>query len=60
MQENEDMVPDMLAVFQQLSKISKAKMTSVIRAEGKHNEQTWGNEFPLFYKWIMKSQARKG
>lgn len=58
MQENEHMVPDMLAVFQQLSKISKAKMTSVIRAEGKHNEQTWRNEFPLFYKWIMNRKSR--
>jgi alpha-glucosidase len=58
MQENEHMVPDMLAVFQQLSRVSKAKMTSVIRAEGKHSEQTWRNEFPRFYKWIMKTPSR--
>ncbi|HVG40523.1 MAG TPA: alpha/beta hydrolase-fold protein [Chitinophagaceae bacterium] len=54
MQESETMVPDMLAVFAQMNTISKAKMTTVIRSEGKHNEQTWRKEFPLFYKWIMK------
>lgn len=52
--ESEGMVPDLLAVFMQMSKNSKAKMTTVIRTEGAHNEAHWRQEFPLFYKWLMK------
>jgi predicted alpha/beta superfamily hydrolase len=52
--ESESMVPDMLAVFEKMHKHSKAKMTTVIRTDGKHNEATWRQEFPLFYKWIME------
>jgi predicted alpha/beta superfamily hydrolase len=52
-QESETMVPDMLNVFEQMRQHSKAKMQTVIRAEGKHNEPTWRAEFPLFYKWIL-------
>lgn len=51
--EGEEMVPDMLSVFDQMNRLSKAKMTTVIRAEGKHNEPTWRAEFPLFYKWMF-------
>lgn len=51
--ESESMVPDMLNVFEQMRKGSKAKMQSVIRAEGKHNEPAWRKEFPLFYQWII-------
>ncbi len=52
-QEGETMIPDMLSVFQQMNKYSKAKMTTVIRSEGKHNEATWRQEFPLFFEWMM-------
>lgn len=52
-QESETMVPDMLAVFQSLHRRSKAKIISVIRSEGKHNEATWRREFPLLYQWMM-------
>jgi predicted alpha/beta superfamily hydrolase len=52
-QEGETMVPDMLSVFELFSSKSKAKLTSVIRSEGKHSESTWRNEFPLFYKWLF-------
>lgn len=52
--ESETMVPDMLSVFEAVNKCSKAKMETVVRAEGKHSEQTWRQEFPLFYKWMMK------
>jgi predicted alpha/beta superfamily hydrolase len=52
-QESEHMVTDMLNVFEQMRQNSKAKMKAVIRAEGKHNEPTWRNEFPLFYKWLF-------
>jgi predicted alpha/beta superfamily hydrolase len=54
-QESETMIPDMLAVFDQMRRHSKAKMETVIRAEGKHNEPTWRAEFPLFIQWLMKS-----
>jgi predicted alpha/beta superfamily hydrolase len=55
--EGEQMVPDMLLVFDRMRLYSKADMTSVIRAEGRHNEATWRKEFPLVYKWIV---LRKG
>jgi hypothetical protein len=45
----------MLNVFEQMRQHSKAKMKTVIRAEGKHNEPTWREEFPLFYRWITGS-----
>ncbi|HUQ96971.1 MAG TPA: alpha/beta hydrolase-fold protein [Chitinophagaceae bacterium] len=53
-QESERMVPDMLAVFMQVSAKSKAKLTTVIRTGGEHNEARWRQEFPLFYKWLVK------
>jgi predicted alpha/beta superfamily hydrolase len=53
LQEGEHMVPDMLNVFEQMRRHSKAKMKTVIRAEGKHNEPTWREEFPLFYRWML-------
>lgn len=54
MQESATMVPDMLAIFQEADRQSKAKMVTVIRAEGKHHEATWRKEFPLFYMWLRK------
>ncbi len=54
--ESENMITDMLAVFNQLHSLSKADMTTVIREDGKHSESTWRNEFPLFYNWLMASQ----
>jgi predicted alpha/beta superfamily hydrolase len=54
--ESESMVPDMLAVFEQMRLHSKARMETVIRAEGKHNEPTWREEFPLFFKWLMEKK----
>ena len=52
--ESKHMVPDMLLVFQELITISKSKMTTVIRDDGKHNELSWRKEFPLFYAWMIK------
>lgn len=52
-QEGETMVPYMLRAFEQMAAVSKSKMTVVVRDEGKHNEATWRQEFPLFYKWIQ-------
>jgi hypothetical protein len=52
--ESEQMVPDMLTMFNTMATRSKAKLTTVIRAEGKHNEATWRKEFPLFQQWILR------
>ncbi|HEU4470319.1 MAG TPA: alpha/beta hydrolase-fold protein [Flavisolibacter sp.] len=52
-EEGEQMVPDMLAVFDQLHRHSKARMETVIRAEGKHNEATWRGEWVNFFDWLM-------
>jgi predicted alpha/beta superfamily hydrolase len=50
--EGETMVPDILKAFEIMAKVSKSRMTTVIRDEGKHNEARWRKEFPLFYEWI--------
>jgi hypothetical protein len=47
------MVPDTLKAFEGRHKVSKSKLISIIRDEGKHNKATWRKEFPLFYKWII-------
>lgn len=51
-EEGESMVPDMLKAFEQMAKVSKSKMATVIRDDGRHNEAAWRKEFPLFYNWI--------
>lgn len=53
-QEGENMLPGMLKVFDEMKTVSKSKMTTVTRKDGKHNEATWRKEFPLFYEWLMK------
>lgn len=58
-QEGDEMVPDMLYVFEQMRRHSKAKMKTVIRAEGKHDEATWRSEFPGFYKWIVAGRNQR-
>jgi predicted alpha/beta superfamily hydrolase len=50
--EGETMVPDTQKAYNLMNGVSKSKMTTVIRDDGKHNEQRWRLEFPLFYKWI--------
>jgi len=50
--ESESMVTDMLKAFDGMAAVSKSKMITVIRDEGKHNEPTWRKEFPMFYQWI--------
>jgi predicted alpha/beta superfamily hydrolase len=52
--EGESMVPDMLKAFEAMVKVSRSKMVSVIRDDGKHNEPTWRKEFPLFYQWLVR------
>lgn len=51
--EGETMVPLTIKAFNDMLKVSKTKMATVLRAEGIHNEARWRKEFPLFYKWLM-------
>jgi predicted alpha/beta superfamily hydrolase len=53
--ESDEMVTDMLKAFGEMRKVSKSKMVTVIRDEGKHNEATWKKEFPLFYSWLINN-----
>ncbi len=57
-QEGESMIPDMLKAFTGMAKVSRSKMTTVIRDDGQHNEARWRMEFPLFYQWLI-SEAQK-
>ena len=52
-EEGESMVPMTIRAFNEMHRVSKSKMCEVIRAGGKHNEQRWRVEFPLFYEWLM-------
>ena len=52
--EAESMVPMTLQAFNEMHRVSKSKMCEVIRADGKHNEQRWRVEFPLFYQWLFQ------
>jgi predicted alpha/beta superfamily hydrolase len=52
-QESESMVPDMLATYEMLNQHSKAKLKTHIQAEGRHSEDTWREEFPGFYAWLI-------
>jgi predicted alpha/beta superfamily hydrolase len=51
-QEGETMIPEILKAFEMMNKVSKSKMETVIRDDGKHNEARWRIEFPMFYRWI--------
>lgn len=53
-QEGESMVPDLLAQAEILKQKSKLDTKTSIREEGKHSEETWREEFPGFYAWLME------
>jgi predicted alpha/beta superfamily hydrolase len=53
-QEGETMQPDTEKAFSEMRKISKSRMVCVVRADGKHSEWVWKEEFPLFYLWLME------
>ena len=55
-QESDAMVPDMLSVFEMLNQHSKAQLKTHIRAEGRHSEETWREEFPGFYHWLVSDE----
>jgi predicted alpha/beta superfamily hydrolase len=52
--ESETMVPLMIKAFGAMAAVSHAKITTVVRDEGRHNENTWRQEFPIFYNWIIQ------
>jgi len=54
--EGESMVPDMLKAFSTMASVSKSKMQSVIRDEGKHNESTWRKEFPQALYFMTRGE----
>ena len=51
--ESQAILADTQKAYEELKKISKSKLQLIIRENGKHNEETWRNEFPLFYQWII-------
>jgi len=53
-QENDTMEPDMMRAFEEMRKVSKSKMETSVRPEGKHTESVWRDEFPLFYLWLVE------
>ncbi len=59
-QENESMVPDMLKAFEAMSAVSKSKLRASIKNDGKHNEASWRNEMPEFFKWIADTDSATG
>lgn len=59
-QEGEMMVPHTMKALELLDKFSRARIRTVIRQEGKHNEARWRKEFPGFYEWTISSGQREG
>lgn len=53
-QEGESMETDMLKAFEEMRKVSKSKMMTSIRPDGRHSESAWREEFPLFYLWMTE------
>lgn len=53
LQEGESMVPLTMKAHEEMYEVSRSKIRTVIRQEGKHNEARWRMEFPLFYEWLM-------
>ena len=53
-QEGETMQADTEKAFSEMRKFSRSRMVCVVRADGKHSESAWKDEFPLFYLWLME------
>lgn len=51
-QESKTLAMETLQVFETMRQKAGCKMEVRINAEGQHNEPTWRQEFPLFYKWF--------
>ena len=53
-QEGETMEPDMEKAFEEMRAVSRSKMVSSVKPDGKHTESVWKDEFPLFYLWLTE------
>jgi predicted alpha/beta superfamily hydrolase len=53
-EENDTMEPDMIKAFEEMRGVSRSKMETSVRPEGKHTESVWREEFPLFYLWLVE------
>ncbi|SDC01425.1 alpha/beta hydrolase [Niabella drilacis] len=53
MQEGDTMPEDLLKAVQELQKAPGSRLTAVIRSGGRHNEEAWRKEFPLFYQALV-------
>ncbi|HEX7754225.1 MAG TPA: alpha/beta hydrolase-fold protein [Niabella sp.] len=51
--EGDTMPNDLLRIMKELAAVSKAQLTAVIRSGGRHNEEAWRKEFPLFYQAVI-------
>jgi predicted alpha/beta superfamily hydrolase len=59
--ESKEMVPDMLQVAQEVKKVSKSVVETVVDEHGTHSEATWRAIFPRFHQWMMEQvKERKG
>lgn len=52
--EGETIVQGTQKAYDEMKNVSMSTMKMVIREDGRHNEETWRNEFPLFYEWMLK------
>lgn len=53
-QENKMLLQDIQDVKSIFEKLSPAKVKTVIRPAGRHNEASWNKEFRFFYSWLMQ------
>lgn len=54
-QEGESMVQDTQEAYGILQNGSSSKVHIVIKEDGKHNEERWRQEFPMFYEWVTSN-----
>lgn len=52
--ESDSMVTDMERMYKIIENKNNYDMQEDVNSIGMHNEKYWREEFPLFYKWLMK------
>lgn len=52
-QESETIIAGTQKAYEEMKKVSKSAIQLVISEEGEHNEETWRNEFSVFYRWLV-------
>lgn len=58
-QESKTMVSDMLSIAAILKSNQNLLHKTHVRPEGKHNEPTWQQEFPLFFNWWQSTMKKE-